>query len=224
MSTRKEHGFLRRNGLQIQPDRKIIGKNDGTLEGSIEWVVDRDNEHLLPQIYSAHPDDPRLLVYHQEIVRNMAGKSTLTCQYMGISSDPTPRIIQFPSASGQDPIETHENFGEFAGDKDNPMNGARFDPATGEFLGFFDSSNDKFGVRSYIVPNVMVYLSYWTFRRPAVRNLMSIESSLSGVIKPPNVKNWLLVGMPYREIGKLYQVTEQYMGSGSKGWDRDIYT
>ena len=104
------------------------------------------------------------------------------------------------------------------------MNGARFDPATGEFLGFFDSSNDKFGVRSYIVPNVMVYLSYWTFRRPAVRNLMSIESSLSGVIKPPNVKNWLLVGMPYREIGKLYQVTEQYMGSGSKGWDRDIYT
>ena len=92
MSTRKEHGFLRRNGLQIQPDRKIIGKNDGTLEGSIEWVVDRDNEHLLPQIYSAHPDDPRLLVYHQEIVRNMAGKSTLTCQYMGISSDPTPRI------------------------------------------------------------------------------------------------------------------------------------
>ena len=41
--------------------------------------------------------------------------------------------------------------------------------------------------------------------------------------KPPNVKNYLLVDMPYRTQGNLYQVTEQYMGSSSGGWNRTIY-
>jgi len=42
-------------------------------------------------------------------------------------------------------------------------------------------------------------------------------------LKPPNVKNYLLVDMPYRVQGSLYQVTEQYIGSAKGGWNKTIY-
>lgn len=220
---RKEFGDLVKKGLVIQPDRKVKGKNDGTLEATVEFQVDRSNEKLLPQIYSRHPDDPRLLVYEHEIERNRAGKSTLTCQYIGIATDPTPKIVQFPGASGQDPIETNKNFLEFAGSLGDEKNGAKFNEDTGQFLGFFDPTNRKFGTRAYIVPNILVYLSYWTYKVPKIRRQGTIVPNVKEILTPPGVKNFLLVGMPYRQVGLLYQVTEQLMGSGENGWDEDFY-
>jgi len=105
------------------------------------------------------------------------------------------------------------------------LNGAKFDDDTGEFLGFFDQSiKDLFGVMHYLVPSTMVSLTYWQSTVPSLNKRMSIKSSISGFRKPTDVKNFLLLDIPYRQIGSFYQVTEQYLGSGPDGWSTKIYT
>jgi hypothetical protein len=43
------------------------------------------------------------------------------------------------------------------------------------------------------------------------------------LIKPPNVKDFLLIGLPYKKIGNLFQVTLQILGSGEDGWNQNVY-
>lgn len=222
----KKYGTLAQQGLVIQPDRTIVGKNDGTLTGDVRFKVDSANEGLLPGINSQHPDDKRLLLHTHKITKKTGKASLIDCSYFGLASDPTDKILQHPGSAGRDPIETHENFTSFAGSPDDPKNGARFDEQSGQFLGFFDPEEDElFGVRSYYVPDTSVYLSYWTYSVPRLTKLFSTKSSIPGVKKPPNVKNFLLIGLPYRQVGgaSIYQVTEQWLGSGPKGWSKKIY-
>jgi len=37
------------------------------------------------------------------------------------------------------------------------------------------------------------------------------------------VKNFLLMDESYSQVGNFYQVTQSYLGSGDRGWDKDIY-
>lgn len=221
---RADFGELVRLGVVIQPNRSITERNDGTLEGSVAFTVDNENRFLLPRIFDSHPDDNRLEVYHREIVTQETGKTTMTCQYLGIENDPTPPIVQFPGTSGQDNIETHPDFMDFAGTPAAPLNGARFEPNSLRFQGFLnDPENRKYGVTTYLVPNIQIYISYWTQREPEIKARNTIVGNIPGVVDIPGVKNYLLIGMPYRQIGNLYQITEQYLGSGPRGWDPDIY-
>lgn len=216
----KSKGSLATSGLVVLPNRKIVTKNDGTMTGTVSFKVDRSNEDLLPVIQEVHPDDGRLELFQRDVTRTTLDTTTMSGSYFGIISDPTPKIVQHPGGGGRDPIETHPDFATFG----VAANGAAFDPDNDEFLGFFDKAIVEFyGVRSYLVPNVTVNLSYWTYKTPSLRKLMSIQSVIPDVRKPPNVADWLLVGMPYRQVGSLYQITEQWMGSGPNGWSQTVY-
>lgn len=221
----KSFGSLVARGVVMQPNRKIVESNDYTLNGTVTYEADKNNFFKFPTIGSTHPDDSRLICHNRDFTYLTSNRVQMIASFIGISVDPTPYVVQWPGSNGRDPIETHPNFVDFAGTPTTPLHGAKFDPETNEFLGFFDSEEKEFfGARSYIVPNPVVNLSYWTYRTPTVSKEGTIRvSTPSGVKKPAQVKDWLILGIPYRQVGILYNVTEQLMGSGPNGWSKTIY-
>jgi hypothetical protein len=169
-----------------------------------------------------HPYDYRLTAYKRRVTRVKTDKVRITLSFIGIITDPTPWIIDHPGGTGQDPIETHPSFTNLAGTSASPKNGAKFDSITGEFIGFLDPTNTLCGVRAYIVPNIIVNATYYTHYIPNLNQVAKI-TSFPPIYAPGNVRNWLLLGQPYKQIGNLYQVTNQYLGSGEGGWNTRVY-
>lgn len=212
------------NGVAIQPNYSLTEKNDGTIEGNVTFMTDMDHFANLPRMKSAHPRESRCEIYNREITYLPLRKVQLVASYFGLISNKTDPIISYTPNTDKEPIETHPLFEEFAGTKASPKNGAKFDDETGEFLGFYDQSiKDLFGAAHYLVPATMVSLTYWQSSVPSLSKRMSIKSSIPGFRKPPDVKNFLLLDIPYRQIGSFYQLTEQYLGSGPNGFSTKIY-
>ncbi|WP_395736272.1 hypothetical protein [Prosthecobacter sp.] len=210
--------------LTLQPDANVSEDENGLLTGTACYEGDRAYALSVPAVGTLHPFDFRLTCYKREITYMKASKIKATLSYIGVAADPTPFFIEHPGGSGQDPIETHPNFTDFAGTPDDPLNGAYFDTETGEFVGFTDPTNSLCGVKSYIVPSVMVNLSFYTHFVPDLNDVGNLYTwNIPNLVAPPNVKNFLLLGMPYRQIGNVFQVTHQVLGSGPSGWNRKIY-
>lgn len=206
---------------QMQPGRVLTHKNDGTIEGLVVYKGPASSLPNWPEVNSRHPDDDRLEMYQASYEFGNNGEAVMTASYFGLAFSPTPQQISYTGGQNNDPIETHPDFEKFAGTPDDPADGAKFDPETKEFLGFYNG--DYAGVEYYLTPSTMVSVSYWTDRAPRVSRRMKIQSSIPGFAKPSDVKNFLLLDTPYRQVGNFYQVTEQYLGSGEKGWNKDIY-
>jgi hypothetical protein len=205
-----------------QPNRTIGQKSDGTLDGQVVFKTDRARIGTLPQIGSTHPDDSRLKQFQRNITYAPNSEVIMTASYFGLTLSKTAETISYSGGQNNDPIETHPDFESFAGTQGAPLNGAVFDDDTGEFIGFI--SGDYQGVQYYLTAATVISLSYWTDSPPVLKNRMSIVASLPGFVTPPDVVNFLLLDSPYRQIGTwYYQVTEQYLGSGVKGWDPIIY-
>ena len=209
----------------IQPDRTIIEKNDGTLEGQVVFKTDRDRVASLPQIGDAHPDDSRLEMYQRSSKFGRNLEVLLTASYQGLTSEggSSERVLTYSGGQNNDPIETHPDFEDFAGTKDAPKNGAKFDEETGEFIGFVGAEFPFQGVLYYLNPSSRISISYWTKTQPNLENRMVIVDNITGFPGLPDAANYLRVDMPYRKVGNNYQVTEQYLASGPTGWNAIIY-
>lgn len=210
-------------GLHLQPGWTIDEDEHGLMTGECSWEGDIAYYGAY-QTGLLHPYDARLTSYRRRVTRLSADKCRITHSFIGLKYDPTPMFIEHPGGSGQEPIETHPDFTDFAGTPASPKNGAKFDDETGEFIGFTDIENSLAGVRSYIVPSVLATLSYYTHYVPNLAYVARISHFYPpDLIRPPNVRNFLLVGMPYRRIGNLFQVSMQLLGSGPRGWNTKIY-
>jgi hypothetical protein len=151
-------------------------------------------------------------------------KVQLVASYFGLVSKKTDPIISYNPNTNKEPLETHPDFQTFAGTQASPINGAMFDPETGAFLGFFNPAiKELYGATGYLVPSTMLSLTYWQDSVPNLKRRMSIMKEIKGFKKPPDVKDFLLLDMPYRQVGNFYQVTEQILGSGPLGWSKKIY-
>lgn len=211
-------------GVQIQPDYTLTEKNDGTIEGTVDFICDISNFASLPRMGAPHPREPRCEIYNRDITYLPLDRVKLTASYFGLIAPKTNPTLAYSPNTDKESIETHPLFQEFGGTKASPKNGAKFDSETGEFLGFYDQTiKDLFGVRHYLTPSTMVALTYWTSSVPSINKRMTIRSSVPGFRKPSDVKDFLLLDIPYRQIGSFYQVTEQYLGSGPNGWSEKIY-
>jgi hypothetical protein len=210
-------------GAWLQADSSISIDQDGLITGSAS--IDGDRASVIgsqPTIgQTRHPKDTRAVCTDFKLTYSKGGKAKIDANYFGIISDPTPIRIEFPGGSGQDPIETHPNFLQFAGTPQAPLNGAIFDDEDGRFLGF--GEGEFAGVTSYIIPNVIVNVSYYTYRLPNVDGVGKIAREVLPFTRPKGVRNWLLIGMPYRQIGSFFYVTQQLLGSGPGGWNNRIY-
>jgi hypothetical protein len=218
------------------------------MEGTAIYHVSKTGG-TTPTIGATHPYDNRLRCISVDLTYG-ASQIVAVTNYMGLLRSPTRAIINWPGATGQDPIETHPAFVEATSDFPEPLagtisaawNGALFvrpdaadettaDAGSGEvdsyaeFRGFYDPTNKMFGTTSYLVANPIIYLSYWSTDPPSLAQQMTIVDSIPGVQQPPDVVNWLFLTPQYREIagGMFYQVTETYMGSGPNGINDYIY-
>lgn len=208
----------------MQPDSVLSFKNDGTIEGDVIYRADDGLVSRFPKMKDPHPKESRCQVYNQEVTYKTNGIVEMRCSYFGLIGAKTTGVISYTPNQDRDAVETHPDFTSFAGTKSSPKNGAKFDPDTGEFLGFFDPTvKGLFGARYYLVPSTLVSLTYWQNSVPSIRNRMKIVSSIPGFRKPSDVKNFLLLDFPYRQLGDYYQVTEQYLGSGPDGWSTKLY-
>lgn len=212
------------DGVAIQPGYSLTEKNDGTIEGNVTFEADMAYVANLPRMKSAHPRDLRCEMYNREITYLPLKKVRLVASYFGLVGSKTEPVLAYTPSTDKEPIETHPLFTSFAGTKAVPKNGAKFDRETGQFLGFFNPAIEElFGVGHYLVPATMVSLTYWQSSVPSLARRMSIRATIPGFRKPSDVKNFLLLDIPYRQIGSFYQVTEQLLGSGPRGWSKIIY-
>ena len=222
------------DGLFIQPNRTISEKEDGTLSGSVIWEGSQDSGVAMPGIGNVHPDDYRLEMIEATYSYLPNQKIQLQASYFGLNASTTTKIISYSGAQNQEAIETHPDFKAFAGDGDEPKNGAQFESyenASGDeyydFLGFKlskgEDSNEFTGVSHYLTAGTQVSITYWTSRVPKLKKRMSIVNRISGFTTPPDVVDFLYLDTPYRQVGSFYQVTEQYLGSGIRGWNDTIY-
>lgn len=212
------------DGIAMQPDRRLIEKDDGSIEGTIVFECDRSNVANMPRKGSQHPDDSRCELYAREFTYLKLGKVRMVGSYFGIDGPETDPVLSCSTDLDRLPIVLHPDFKtDLGGSSASPLGGAQFDTETGEFLGFFDSTGDLFGVEYFFEASCQVSLSYWTRKVPTFKRLMSIQDSIRKFKKPDGVKNFLLVGSPYRQVGTHYQVTETYLGSGPGGWNPRIY-
>lgn len=230
----------------MQPDRSIVEKNDGTIEGVVVfkaeknlrssgnrwWGRDRVYDKF-PEINDEHPDDDRLQCYNLAFTNNPNGIITCQASYFGVI--PSQYQVSYTGGSNSEPIETHPNFAYLAGTVSNPKPNAKWDTETGEFISFTDGEYQ--GLEYYLTPSNTLSITYWLDRTPNLKALMSVygnpltlateddegRENTSGIVLP-NVKSWLLVSIPTRKVGNFYQVTEQWIGSGNlKGWNKLIY-
>jgi hypothetical protein len=205
----------------LQKDWEVIEAEDNSLRATLLYRGDREFMVNAPRkndrIFTGEP----LFCFERRRVYKDKEIGHVQCDFIGIERDPTPYKVEFPGGSGTEPIESHPNFNVFAGTAANPKPGTVFNE-DGTFAGFVSGS--KKGITSYIVPDVRVNLNYWTFRVPnAKRITKEIATSLPGVTANPTVRDYLLIGLVYRQFGLIYQVTEQWLGSGPLGWNREIY-
>lgn len=221
---RQTHGS--NPGWTKQPDRELAEKNDGTIEGTVVWTGDRSNLSSAPGIKSAHPDDSRCECYARTIKYRTNGLCDVTCSYFGLVSSKTEAVISYNPSTDREPIAAHPRFkDEIGGTPSSPQNGAKFADDTNEFLGFLedDAPDELLGVQYYLSASTQVSVTYWQNSVPSLRKRMEIVSSIPGFRKPSDVKEFLRLDFPYRQIGSFYQVTELYLGSGPNGFSQIIY-
>jgi len=215
------------SSLVMQPGRTLVLKQDGSASGQIQYRCDAQSAHTLaPRVGSPHPDNAQLQCYNVSITVLENSIAEISCEYLGIFSDPTTYQIEFLVNVGEEPIETHQNFvAKIGGQPGSPLNKAKFDTETGEFLGFpADAPDDLGGVRGYLNPACTVRISWFT--RNASMGLYSlgrIASPPTVIPRPPDSRNWLKTNWSRRDFGLIYQITEEYTASGQKGWNRLIY-
>jgi len=228
--------------IALQPGRIISEKNDGTLEGQAIFQCDKADVSSLPAIGSLHPDDNRMEAYEISKTYNSNGLVTAVISYFGLIASKTDPVITYSGGQNNEPIETHPDFSSFAGTVEAPLNGAKFvteGEEYGAFLGFTEDtategeteggdSNQFRGVEYYFTASTQITVSYWQDTAPNLKNRLTIVNKIQGINssdldKPSNVKDFLLLDTPYRQVGNFYQITEQYLGSGPQGWNSEIY-
>lgn len=208
-----------------QPGSVLIHEQDGLMRGQRILIGDITLASQVPARWSPHPLDPLALCFQRKFEYIKLGRIKATLDYIGIDNDPTEFIYEMNGALNKDPIETHKDFvSRIGGTVASPKNKAQFDPDTGEFLCFPpDAPQDLGGTSDYFIPTVNVRRTWWTYTVPTMDQQGKIVAKPSDIILSATTKN--LLGGPecYRQVGKLYQMSQELIGSGPRGWNTIIY-
>jgi hypothetical protein len=143
---------------------------------------------------------------------------TVTYLFVGcISGLPAP-TYDLSASTASEPITTHPDFSDLAGTEESPKNGAIWDD--GRFIEF--GPGDLQGISSYLVPGAVWSETSYSFQRPNLRNLGTIDSPPGS---PPGLpgRNWLVVGMTSKKKGAVWENTCSWKLSAENGWNETIY-
>jgi hypothetical protein len=174
-------------------------------------------------------------------VTEIPGFFIVTKGYAGVGGGQSQPIYELTLGLAEDPIETHKKFEtEIAGKPSAPLNNAWFiDPETGaqttndargqfdHFVGHTAAGLNPFaGITSYLnLSNVCWRERYVTTERPTDMTAIGYIDTPSGPAPnlPPNA-TWLNMGTSYEQRGLVFFVTNEWRGSGPRGWNTVIYT
>lgn len=171
-----------------------------------------------------------------------------TYTFEGIATDHSQRWIEFELefTMNQEPIETHPSFPELS-DIFGPYDAInRLWPQyitqqsaeaglTGQQQGG-PILNPLYGVTSYFSPGLMYRLSYTdidvnqdlmlligtVFKKPP--GIGEAFPELDGWLAETEKRNWLKMAPKIRQRGSCISIIEEYMLSGPRGWDANIYS
>lgn len=173
------------------------------------------------------------------------GKGIYTYAYEGQTQefqfDDDHITFELDFSMSQEPIESHPNFAAVIKDKYgwNKLRRqfAEFMPGTGGTSGggFGGAStakkkkNDLYGTDSYLEVGAIFRKTYLRRSIPSnvLRGLGAIVSSPPGLGQfPMDVgpnRNWLKLAPKISRRGNLVQISEEWMLSGPRGWNKDVY-
>ena len=171
----------------------------------------------------------------------------ITAQYEGAeswssTSDQYENTVEVSCTMREEPIESHPDFERWAGSPDKPNCGI-FDE-DGKFTGWNSKTEGgkiMAGVKSYLVPSYSGTVSYISKGVPSLGGIGRIGGggglgvpSLGGIGRIggggglPSVGGmyqWMCTGISYQSMSDgNYKVSETYLLSGPKGWNRYIYS
>jgi hypothetical protein len=206
------------------------------------WSCPTDKPNLIPAMFIPHPYFPFVNMERRRITI-AEGRFNIIGEFAGIDGFSTVPIYELCLGLGEEPIETHPNFVQFAGTPDAPINGAIFvDFETGQFStdpsrAIFDKFtiinpstnqlNQFAGISTYFAPNQMVWRQrYYARDRPSdisrVGHVMTPEGPFP-YIGGGYGQNWLYQGVTYEQRGVCFSVSREWRASGWRGWDYTIY-
>ena len=82
--------------LKPQPGRQLAYKQDGTISGQVKYRCDALKAFTLkPGIGARHPDDSKAQCYNAVVTIMENGSAEISCDYLGIISDPTKAQVEF---------------------------------------------------------------------------------------------------------------------------------
>lgn len=209
----------------------------GVAAATLNYTVQYAAAVPLVLLIQQHPVYTFLLRESAEIERDVAGIGNVTINFKGVPPAENPnypdnKVYSVRGATSTAPIETHPDFADFAGTPDTPLHGAKFSTKTetlGKFLGFTDSMDRKYGVRSFYIPS-LVYEETQT--KPSSGDTTVVMSSLGKIDVPPSSsikptleaeRNWMLSTAEVEQVGAGVQQRKGWRASGPGGWDPDIH-
>ena len=223
-----------------QPDGDDITMGpDGSGQATLvfEMTAPFSLSHM-PQPLSSHPAYPNLMLYEASKQSKEGGISRITCTYKGVLIT-NPYVFMQQSFDGSvtsEPIETHPKFS--MPEDDPPVTAAELDAitvalennvpytidspdATDEGVLLYNKK--RRGVTSWLRFGAVYSQSYVIPAPP------SDYGSLGKVVNPPGApglpdsQNYLWSGYSWTKAGGVVTVRKDYMASGRKGWDSDLY-
>tara|TARA_R100000027_G_scaffold54802_4_gene43946 strand:+ start:35292 stop:35999 length:708 start_codon:yes stop_codon:yes gene_type:complete len=221
------------NQLFVANYGDIVTKADGTISGSVDWIIYPYEEAFTkaPQVrQDTHPKFPDLLCQETTVRYEKPGAARIIATYEGTNG--STGVGTNPEEPNLTQIEVVPSLREIAIDQHEKFPGWRdyaiFDEDTNEFRGWNitpGTAAEKWfqGLVSYLDPTITLRRSYVASSPPSMANLRKIFTTVPGA---PNVgsRNWLLMAIPYRDLGTgQYPVTEEYLLSGPDGHNPYVY-
>jgi len=215
------------NSLVLQPGWSLVYKQDGSLQGRCVFKCSASvAPSLIPAVGTPHPKNALAKAYDAELVVTECDIATITVDYLGIHTGGV-YMIEYIASTGEEPIETHPDFvGTIGGTKATPLNNAKFDDETEEFIGFpANAPSHLGGVRGYLSPSSVVRATFYSSSPTTGLSDLGQRQAppYLGFISIGGGKNWLKTNWSRRAYGLVYQISEEYTLSGKNGWNSLIY-
>jgi hypothetical protein len=221
------------NKLHINDVGDITQGEDGLFSGQVVFAVApyAAAAALAPKRnISSHPYYPYMICKTVTIAFVKPSAAMITCRYQGLTAsydERTPPEVDYRPSMREVPISEHPKFEEWAGTPTEPNEGV-FDPRTEAFLGWKPDS-DLYMVDSFLYPGMTAAVTTIDNNEPNFTDLGSRSDKPAYLIKAPDNREWMLIGLPHRSFedastGRIrWQVTREYLLSNPGKFNTKIY-
>lgn len=212
--------------LVVQPDFTIENDGFGLLTSRLTFMGDASAAGSAPTKLTAHPEDNRLQCHKVQTTIISGKKCVVVADYVGLASGArTEYQWSFNVGGGNEPIQSHPYFSN----KKEPTTNKFFkemgwNAETGRFDDIPAAAYGMQGVRSYVAPQYVLGLTFYTSDKDTVKATLESVGKISSTIKGsedlvlPGTfeavslyhKNPILItSAGYDRFAHLYKVTAQ---------------